>query len=53
MANQVKSAKGVDTRPQQSIADTSEANTWRLSHSYLITNYCVKIYLIEAVYYEE
>ena len=37
MASQVKSPKSVDTRSQQSIADTSLANTRRLSHPYLIT----------------
>ena len=37
MAIQVKSPKSVDTRPQRSITDTNMANTWRLSHPYLIT----------------
>ena len=37
MAIQVKSPKSVDTRPQRSITDTNIANTWRLSHPYLIT----------------
>ena len=37
MANQVKSPKSVNTRPQRSTADTNMANTWRLSHPYLIT----------------
>ena len=37
MASQVKLPKSVYTRSQQSIADTSLANTQRLSYTYLIT----------------
>ena len=42
MADQVKSPKSIDTRSQQSTADTTVANTWRLSHHYLITYYTVQ-----------
>ena len=42
MADQVKSPKSIDTRSQQSTADTTVANTWRLSHPYLITYYTVR-----------
>ena len=32
MADQVKSAKSIDTRSERSTVDTTVANTWRLLH---------------------
>ena len=49
MADQVESPKSIDTRSQRSIVDTTVANTWRLSHPYLIINYSANYFPTELL----